>query len=86
MRCSKVGIPGPVAVSGDVDLSGPGRGGWPARFVDALATLVEEVDPASFAVIGGLGVMCRLPGGAYRATEDIDTAAERVSGEEHSRI
>ena len=74
------------AVSGEIDLSGPRGGGWTARFVEALALLVDHVDHATFAVIGGLAVMCRLPGGAYRATDDIDTAAERGAGEEHSHL
>jgi hypothetical protein len=73
-------------VSGDVViLDGPVAGGWAARFVEALKSIVDEIGPESFALIGGLAVMTRL-GGAYRVTDDIDTATERMRDEPHSRL
>ena len=73
-------------MSGDlVVLDGPVAGGWAARFVEALKSIVDQIGPESFALIGGLAVMTRL-GGAYRATDDIDTATEQTSDERHSPL
>jgi hypothetical protein len=65
-------------VSGDlVVLDGPVAGGWAARFIETLKSIVDQIGPEGFALIGGLAVMTRL-GGAYRATDDIDTATVRI--------
>lgn len=73
-------------MSGDVViLDGPVAGGWASRFIEALESIVDQVGSESFALIGGLAVMTRL-GGAYRATDDIDTATEQMSDEPHSRL
>lgn len=73
-------------MSGDVvALDGPVAGGWASRFIEALRSIVDEIGHEGFALIGGLAVMTRL-GGAYRATDDIDTATEQMDDEPHSRL
>lgn len=56
-----------------------GPGGSASRLVGAVHTLVEEVPPSEFALIGGLAVMTRL-GRVHRVTDDLDAAAESVNG------
>jgi hypothetical protein len=61
-------------VSGDVILSDDG--GAAIRLVTALATLSAQVNPGSFALIGGVAVMTRLQS-VHRVTDDIDGVSEQ---------
>ncbi|MCL4446669.1 MAG: hypothetical protein M1134_07405 [Actinobacteria bacterium] len=61
-------------MSGEVLLSD--EGGTATRLLTALATLMAQVRPGAFALIGGLAVMTRLQS-VHRATDDIDGVTEQ---------
>ncbi len=69
-------------MSGEVLLSD--EGGVATRLVAALSSLVAQVKPGTFALIGGLAVMTRLTT-VHRATDDIDAVSEQL-GEDPSDI
>ena len=69
-------------MSGDIRLSD--EGGVATRLLSALASLVEQVKPGTFALIGGLAVMTRLTT-VHRVTDDIDAVSEQL-GDDPSDI